>query len=252
MTVAAATAAPRLTGRRMLVTGASSGIGRSIATAAAEEGAAVALLARSEAELQELADQLPGQHAVVPCDVTDLDAVPSAVDAAAEHLGGLDAVVNAAGVVRPAKILEGDPAGWRAMFDVNVIGLLAVTQAAVSHLREQQPADVVLVSSMSGRRRPSTPMSVYGATKTAVHLLGDALREECKPLGIRVLTVSPGFVATPIFTHDEHATERTEDYDERASEVGLQPEAVAAQVVHALAQPPDVQLLEVAMTSMEQ
>ena len=252
MTVAAATSTPRLTGRRLLVTGASSGIGRAVATAAAEEGAAVALLARSTDELRDLADLLPGEHAVVPCDVADLDAAAAAVDTAAAALGGLDGVVNAAGVARPENVLDADPAGWRAMFDVNVLGLLAVTQAAVPHLRDQESADVVLVSSMSGRRRTSTQMSVYAATKHAVHCLGDGLREECKPLGIRVLTLSPGYVATPIFSHAEHATDHTDEYDVAANELGLPPESVAEQVVHALAQPADVQVLEVAMTSMHQ
>lgn len=252
MTVAASSAPPRLRGRRLLVTGASSGIGRAVATAAAEEGAAVALLARGEDGLRDLAARLPGAHAVVPCDVTDLDAAAAAVDDAAEQLGGLDGVVNSAGVVRPEEILEADPAGWQAMFDVNVLGLLAITQSAVPHLRDQDPADVVLVSSMSGRRRASTPMTVYSASKHAVHCIGDGLREECEPLGVRVLTLSPGFVATPIFTHDEHATEHVDRYDRKAHELGVSPEAVAAQVVHALAQPSDVQLLEVAMTSMQQ
>lgn len=252
MTVAAATATPRLSGRRLLVTGASSGIGRAVATAAAEEGASVALLARSVDVLRELAELLPGDHAVVPCDVADLDAAGRAVDRAAGELGGLDGVVNSAGVVRPENILDADPADWRAMFDVNVLGLLAVSRAAVPHLREQEPADLVLVSSMSGRRRGSSEMSVYAATKHAVHCLGDGLREECKALGIRVLTLSPGYVATPIFSHDEHATANSDDHGQTADEVGLAPEAVAEQVVHALVQPPGVQVLEVAVTSMQQ
>lgn len=251
MTVAA-TATPRLTGRHLLVTGASSGIGRAVAVAAAEEGASVALLARSEGPLRDLAELLPGEHAVVPCDVTDGRATTVAVEHAAEELGGLDGVVNSAGVVRPENILDADPDDWRAMFDVNVLGLLAVTRAAVPHLRAQHPADVVLVSSMSGRRRGSSRMSVYAATKHAVHCIGDGLREECKPLGIRVLTLSPGFVATPIFSHDEHATDAADDYDQTANAVGLSPEAVAEQVVGALAQPADVQLVEIAMTSLAQ
>lgn len=252
MSVAASITRPRLEGRRLLVTGASSGIGRSIATAAAEEGASIALLSRSEDALADLASVLPGDHVAVPCDVADLAAAGAAVDRAAEALGGLDGVVNSAGLVRPEHVLDADPEGWRAMFDVNVLGLLAVTQAAVPHLRDHEPADVVMVSSMSGRRRTSTMMSVYAASKHAVHVLGDGLREECKPLGIRVLTLSPGFVATPIFEHDEHETRHSSDLDGTAHEVGLDPTDVAAQVVHALAQPADVQLLEIAMTSMEQ
>ncbi len=252
MSVAAATNRPRLADRRLLVTGASSGIGRAVATLAAEEGARLALLARSEQDLAALADELPGEHVVVPCDVTDDDAVPRAVDHAAEQLSGLDGVVVSAGVVRPAPILETTPADWRATFEVNVFGLLGVTRAAVPHLEQQDPADLVLVSSMSGRRRGSPEMSVYAASKHAVHCLADGLREECSERGVRVLTVSPGYVDTPIFEHDEHATDHAEDYADRVHTVGLTPESVAAQVVHALAQPADVQVLEIAMTSMAQ
>lgn len=252
MTVAASVHGPRLVGRHLLVTGASSGIGRAIATAAAEEGARLALLARSEDVLRDLAERLPGEHVAVPCDVADLAAAAAAVDRAAEELGRLDGVVNSAGLVRPEDILEADPAGWRAMFDVNVLGLLAVTQAAVPHLEQHEPADVVLVSSMSGRRRTSTTLSVYAATKHAVHVIGDGLRAECRERGVRVLTLSPGFVATPIFATGEHDTAHTDELDARAHAVGLSPEVVAEQVVHALAQPAEVQLLEVAMTSMDQ
>ena len=242
----------RLTGRKLLITGASSGIGRAIAIAAAEDGASLALLARRADELEQLVQALPGRHVAVPCDVSDLAAAAAAVDTAAAELDGLDGVVNSAGLVRPETILEADPDGWRAMFDVNVLGLLAITQAAVSHLRDYSPADIVLVSSMSGRRRTSTTLSVYAATKHAVHVLGDGLREECKPLGIRVLTLSPGFVATPIFATGEHDTAHTDDLDQVAQQVGLPVEVVAAQVLHALAQPSDVQLVEIAMTSLAQ
>lgn len=252
MPVAAATAMPRLDGRRLLVTGASSGIGRAVATLAAEEGASLALLARSRADLETVADDLPGEHVVVPCDVTDDDAVPDAVERAASHLGGLDGVVISAGVVRPAPILETDPADWRATFEVNVFGLLAVTRAAMPYLEQHDPSDLVLVSSMSGRRRGSSEMSVYAASKHAVHCLADGLREECGERGVRVLTVSPGYVDTPIFEHEEHATAHAGAFAGRVHDVGLPPASVAAQVVHALAQPGDVQLLEIAMTSMAQ
>ena len=251
MTVAAATSTPRLVGRRLLITGASSGIGRAIATAAAEEGATLALVARRADELEALADLLPGDHLVVPCDVRDLDAATAAVATAADGLGGLDGVVNSAGVVRPENILEADPEGWRAMFEVNVLGLLAVTKAAVARMDGDQ-RDVVLVSSMSGRRRSSTTLSVYAATKHAVHVIGDGLRAECKDRGVRVLTLSPGFVATPIFDTGEHDTAHTDELDATAHEVGLAPEVVAEQVVHAISQPGDVQLLEIALTSMDQ
>ncbi len=243
----------RLDGRRVLVTGASSGIGRAVAAACADAGARVALLARRVEVLEEVRDTRAGDgHAVGPCDVADATQVRTAVDAAADALGGLDAVVNSAGLVRPETILEADPAGWRAMFDVNVLGLLAVTQAAVPHLRQAPLADVVNLSSMSGRRRSSAVMTVYAASKHAVHVVSDGLREELTPLGIRTTIVSPGFVATPIFATGEHDTAHTDALAEAANRVGLPPELVAEQVVGALALAAGSMVFEVALLSMEQ
>lgn len=236
--------------RRVLVTGASSGIGRVTAVALDRAGARVALLARRREALEQLAGTLT-DAAVVPCDVTDPDATATAVDAAAEALDGLDGLVNAAGVAVPANLLDGDPADWRATFEVNVLGLLHATRAAVPHLRGNEPADVVNISSLSGRRRASTQMTAYSASKHAVHVLSGGLRDELHPLGVRVTTVSPGFVDTPIFD-GLPSTDDVERYRERAAEVGLAPGDVAAQVVHALGLPADVALPEIAITTLRQ
>jgi len=239
-----------LDGRRVLVTGASSGIGRVTAVALDRAGARVALLARRHEALEQLAGTLT-DAAVVPCDVTDPDATTVAVDAAADALSGLDGLVNAAGVAVPANLLDGEPADWRTTFEVNVLGLLHAVRAAVPHLRRNEPADVVNLSSMSGRRRASTQMTAYSASKHAVHVLSGGLREELHPLGVRVTTISPGFVDTPIFDRLDE-TEDVLHYRDRAAEVGLAPGDVAAQVVHALGLPSDVALPEVAITSLRQ
>lgn len=231
--------------RRVLVTGASSGIGEAIARASAEAGARVAVLARSEDRLRGLAEELDG--VAVPADVTDGTALRDAVDRAADALGGLDGLVNAAGLALPNPMAEADPGEWRQMFDVNVLGLLEATQAALPYLREANVADVVNISSMSGRRRASVAMTVYSATKFAVHTISAGMREEFGPHGIRVSVISPGFVRTSIFDDDEH-----DDYREKMQEQGLDAEDVARLAVVAMAQPRDVAVVEIATSSMRQ
>ena len=239
-----------LTGRRLLVTGASSGIGAAAARAIDAAGGRVALLARSEDTLRALADELD-DAVVVPADVADAEAVDTAVERAATELGGLDGVVNSAGLARPGSIVEGEPDDWRAMFEVNVLGLLHVTRACVPHLRREEVADVVNISSMSGRRRSSVALSVYSGTKFAVHVISDGMREELAPDGVRVTVVSPGFVTTPIFD-DVQDDDLRDRYRSAMQEQGLSPEVVAANIVHALAQPAGVNLVGVAMLSTDQ
>lgn len=232
----------------MLVTGASSGIGRATAEAIVAEGGRVALLARTPEQLRDVAGPLGDAAVVEPADVTDPGAVAAAVGRVGELLGGLDAVVNAAGVVRLGGIDATGPDDWKLTFDVNVLGLLNVTQAALPLLRASTSADIVNISSMSGRRRLSIEMTVYSASKFAVHVISDGLREELAPDGIRVSIVSPGFVRTPIFD-DTADDELRHKYQEALATRGLDPEAVAAQVVHALAQPDGVDLFEIALVS---
>jgi clavulanate-9-aldehyde reductase len=240
-----------LQGRRILITGATSGIGRATADAVVAAGGRVALLARSEDAVQALAGMLGDVAVATPADVTDARAVSRAVEVAAGGLGGLDGVVSSAGAVRPGGILQTTPDDWRATFEVNVLGVLHVIGAALPHLRQAELADVVNVSSMSGRRRASVAMGIYSASKFAVHVLSDSLREELAPEGVRVTIVSPGYVRTPIFDGVADDEIRAE-YQRRLATVGLDPEAVADQIVHALSQPAGVDLLEVAVMSTRQ
>ncbi len=242
---------PDLQGRRVLVTGASSGIGTATAEAVVAAGGRVALLARSERVLDQLTERLGERAMAVPADVTDPDDVAAAMARIDDAWGGLDAVVNSAGVVRPGGIAETGPTDWKLTFDVNVLGVLHVVSAALPLLRRSELADIVNISSMSGRRRASVAMTVYSASKFAVHVLSDGLREELSPEGIRVTIVSPGYVQTPIF--DEVSNDDLRDrYQQALADKGLAPEAVAAQVVHALTQPAGVNVLELAVLSTGQ
>lgn len=236
----------RLSGKRVLVTGASSGIGRAIAVACLAEGAAVAGLARRADRLAEVEGCVP-----VVGDVAELSAAGGLVGAAVSALGGLDVLVNAAGIARPALVADADPEDWRAMFEVNVLGLLAVTQAAIPHLRGGVGSSIVNISSMSGRRVPAAAGGTYAATKFAVHAISESLRQELQADGVRVTTVSPGFVATEIFDRDE-SDELTDRYRRLATGVGIAAEDVAEAVVHVLAAPPSVTTVEIAMVPTAQ
>jgi NADP-dependent 3-hydroxy acid dehydrogenase YdfG len=234
--------------RRVLVTGASSGIGAAVAARAAKAGAAVAVLARSAERLEALAGEIGA--VAVPGDVTDPSGIAEAVDRAARELGGLDALVNNAGVARPGGVSDGDPDDWRLMYEVNVLGLLNATHAALPHLRRAPRADIVNVSSLAGRRVPSASMAVYSGTKHAVHAISEGLRKELADTAIRVIVLSPGFVRTGIY--DEVHTDIGDRYREKMTATGLDPDVVGAQVVHALTAPADVQFTEIALISTRQ
>ena len=234
-----------LSGRRILVTGASSGIGAATARALDAAGARVALLARSTHRLEEVAADLQDAH-VAAADVTHPDTLGTAVDAAADALGGLDGLVNAAGVAFTGGVVDGDPADWRTTYAVNVVGLLEVTRTALPHLQQSELADVVNVSSMSGRRVASPEMAIYAGSKHAVHAISQGMAMELADGPVRVSLVSPGYVDTPIFEGVD------EEYQQRTATKGLSPQAVADQVVHTIGQPADVRLVEVAMVSTRQ
>lgn len=233
-----------LSGRKVLVTGASSGIGEAIARACAADGARVACMARRADRLIPLANEIGG-HAVV-MDLSDRGTIPDAVDQAARDLGGLDAVVNNAGVYLLGGVTDGRLDDWEQMFEINVLALLAVVQAALPHLRRSERADVVNMSSMGGRRVSRPSAAVYCATKFAVNALSDGMRQELSPDGVRVTIISPGVVRTDVGaeTGDEALLR---DFRSKQEEFGLDPSVIARQVVRVLAEPPEVNLFEVAV-----
>jgi NAD(P)-dependent dehydrogenase (short-subunit alcohol dehydrogenase family) len=187
------------TDRAVLVTGASRGIGRAVAAAFAGNGDRVAIHHRGSPELAEgLLGQLPGAgHTVVRADLTDPEAVRAMVDAAAGALGGIDVLVNNAGVFLSHPILDTSYERWQELWrrtvDTNLVGAANVTWCAVRHM----PAGgrIVNVSSRGAfRGEPDSP--AYGASKAGLNALGQSLAVALAPRGIAVSTVAPGFVET--------------------------------------------------------
>jgi NAD(P)-dependent dehydrogenase (short-subunit alcohol dehydrogenase family) len=182
----------------VLVTGASSGIGRAASLALAERGHRVFVAARREAELDELA-RADQRIEAVPLDVTDAGSVRAAAarvdDLTADH--GVDVLVNAAGYALggPVETLSGEAVQHQ--FQTNVFGLLDVTRAFLPRMRERGAGRIINVSSVVGRV-VFPGMGVYSATKFALEALSDALRMEVAPFGVKVVLVEPGFVKTDI------------------------------------------------------
>jgi NAD(P)-dependent dehydrogenase (short-subunit alcohol dehydrogenase family) len=185
-----------LTGTRVVVTGASSGVGLAVARRFVEDGASVALLARSADRLEEIAGELgAGAHAVA-VDVADPDAVADAVAAADAALGGLDVAVNAAGVVDPANLAELDAATWRRAIDINLSGTFYVAREAALRMRAAGGGAIVNVGSdLASRGRGN--FVHYCAAKAGVVGLTRAMAAELAP-AVRVNVVCPGPIDTPM------------------------------------------------------
>jgi NAD(P)-dependent dehydrogenase (short-subunit alcohol dehydrogenase family) len=184
----------------VLVTGASSGIGRATALAFAAAGAKLALVARRRDALEEVAGaaRAAGAEAlVVPTDVTRPDAVTAAFGTVLEHYGRVDVVVNNAGLLVPAIVSELRASDLQAMLDVNVFGALYVMQEALAVMRGQGSGTIVNVASLGGRRGVS-PLGGYCATKFALVGLTEALRTEIHGEPVHVSLVLPGVVDTPM------------------------------------------------------
>ncbi|MFJ9822015.1 SDR family oxidoreductase [Streptomyces sp. NPDC101151] len=194
-----------LSGGVALVTGASSGIGAATARALAREGFALALVARRTDRLAELAAALGerggGAVLAVTADLRDAAQAAGAVVQTVDRFGRLDVLVNNAGFSMPSPALDSDPEDWDRMVDLNLRAVLRMSHAALPHLLHAADtgprgvADLVNVSSISGRV-PRKDNSVYSATKHAVCVFSEALRQEVTGRGVRVGLVEPGMTET--------------------------------------------------------
>jgi NADP-dependent 3-hydroxy acid dehydrogenase YdfG len=238
-----------LAGKTAIVTGASSGIGEATSRLLAHKGCNVVLAARREDRLKTLAAELGEGVLVAPTDVTDPAACAALVARALEHFGSLDILVNNAGLGLYGSIAEGDPEDWRKMFDVNVLGVLYVTRAAVRRMLERGSGDILFVSSLAGRRVPRADGAVYAATKHAVTALAEGLRMDVHENGIRVINVEPGLVRTEF---PESSYPSAQRYYAQKEYSPLEAEDVAAAAVYALEQPPRVSVNEIMLRPTEQ
>ncbi len=194
----------RLDGTVALVTGASSGIGEATAVALAAQGAKVAVAARRRDRLEALAERIGADDVLVlETDVTDEAQARSMVDQTVGRFGRLDTLVNNAGVMLLGPIVDAPVDEWRRMVELNLVGLLYSTHAALPHLlaaaetEPRQVADVVNVSSVAGRHA-RLGSGVYNATKFGVGAFSESLRQEVTRRHVRVSIIEPGAVATEL------------------------------------------------------
>jgi len=191
--------------RVVVVTGASSGIGRATALAFGAAGARLGLIARRRALLDEVAALAHAECLTVPTDVTDRDAVRAAFAAIHARFGRIDVVVNNAGVLIPAPVPDIDPGDLDAMLRVNLFGALYVMQESLGIMRTQQAGSIVNIGSLASRRGVPE-LGGYCATKFALIGLTESLRSEVHGEPIHVGLVLPGIVETPMVegvTHDQ-------------------------------------------------
>ncbi len=238
---------PALEGKVAAISGASSGIGEATALALAAEGAAVALAARREDRIADLAGRIEkdgGSALAVATDVTDEEQANAFVARAHDELGGLDVLVNNAGVMLLGPVAGAPTDQWRQMIEVNLLGLLYCTHAALPIMGAAGSGDIVNVASVAGRTA-NFGSGVYNMTKWGVVGFSEALRQECGRAGVRVTAIEPGWVDTELQGHNEHpaVVAGMKKAMEKVERV-LDADDIARAITFAVTQPPHVSINE--------
>jgi NAD(P)-dependent dehydrogenase (short-subunit alcohol dehydrogenase family) len=229
-----------IAGRVVLVTGAGRGLGRAIATAMAAAGGRIVLAARTRAEIDAVAADLArtgAQTAAVACDVRDAAQVDALVGAAVQRFGGLDVLVNNAGVFRMAPVADTDEATWDVLLDTNLKGAFLVTRAALPHLVARR-GRVFNVVSAAGRTAYADN-GAYCASKWGLLGFTNVLRKEMRQTGVRVTALLPGALDTPIWQGVPGNWDRSRM---------MEPETVARLVVEVCCQPEGTSTDEIFLT----
>ncbi|HET9163361.1 MAG TPA: SDR family NAD(P)-dependent oxidoreductase [Solirubrobacterales bacterium] len=248
-----------LEGSVALITGASSGIGEATARALASQGAKVAVAARRLERLERLAAEIGGKgHTAlaIEADVTDSEQAIAMVGRTVDELGGLDVVVNNAGVMLLGPIEDAPTEEWERMIDINLKGLIATTHAALPHLlaaaeeSERGCADLVNISSVAGRVARAGS-GVYNLTKHGVVAFSESFRQEFAGRRVRSTIVEPGAVATELTDHIRDGVR--EKVRERFSDMQvLESEDIADAIAYAVTRPAHVCVNEILIRPTEQ
>ena len=240
-------------GQVAIITGASGGIGASIASALAARGARLALSARREAALEALAGRLRTEHAAdvlaLAGDVRDEAHVEGLVRAALERWGRIDILVPNAGAGYRAPIAEGDPARWKQLLDLNIYGVLLALRYGVPPMLGRRSGHVIFLSSVASRVTQAGN-GVYSATKCAVNAIAEALRQDVTREGVRVTWIEPGVVATAFQDVAGYSPELRRRLLE--DQHPLTADDIARAVIYALEQPPHVSINELLIRPTDQ
>ncbi|RWA69422.1 MAG: SDR family NAD(P)-dependent oxidoreductase [Mesorhizobium sp.] len=244
---------PILAGKVALVTGASSGIGEATAAALAAAGAKVAIAARRADRLVALAgriEQAGGKALAIEADIARGSDIAGMVDKVVSEWGRLDILVNNAGVMLLAPTAEADLDDWRRMIELNLIGLIGTTKAALPHLKASR-GHIVNVSSVAGRvANPGA--SGYAATKFGVVAFSESLRREVYADKVRVTVIEPGLVRTELGDHITNAEYKAGLDHRLATMEALTAEDIANAILYAVSQPPRVNVNEILIRPTDQ
>jgi ribitol 2-dehydrogenase len=231
-----------LTGKVAIVTGASSGIGRAVATLFAARGVKQVLTARSADKLAALAKQLDSDTLVVPADMTKPEDVARIVERATDKYGRIDILLANAGVYITGKVTDGEPEAWDKLIATNVTGVFRLVHAALPLMIAPHQGDSLVTSSISGHQALHWE-PIYSASKHAIQSCVHGLRHQLRRTGVRVGAVAPGMVLNELWGITDPA-----EIDNKVSEgAGLRSEDVAAAIEFMLTRPQNVTIRDLVM-----
>jgi len=226
-----------LDGKVAAITGASSGIGEATAIALAGAGAKVSLGARRKDRLDALVEKIGDDALAIETDIGEEDQARAFVQRTKDELGGLDILINNAGVMLLGPLLMQEGDDWRRMVDANILGLVYCSHAALAIMAEQQSGHIVNISSVAGRIARAGS-AVYNFTKWGVTGFSEALRQEAAYVNVRVTCVEPGFVDTELQGHNTNpmVVEATQKMRDEIGKV-LEAEDIADAILYAVSRP---------------
>ncbi len=238
--------ATNIAGKVVVITGASSGLGEATARYLAERGATVVLGARRAERLQALVDEITGtggRALALATNVTVAAQVQALVDAAVERYGRVDVLLNNAGLMPHSPLERRKIDDWDRTIDVNIKGVLYGIAAALPHMQRQKAGHIINVSSVAGHR-VGPAGAVYSATKSAVRVISEGLRQEVKPWGLRTTILSPGAVATEL-PNSVTEPDIAQGIGQFYAAYAIPADAFARAVAFVISQPEDVDINEI-------
>mgnify|MGYP000510066844 CR=1 FL=1 len=186
-----------LTGKKVLVTGASGGIGAAIAKKLSAQGATIALSGTRVERLDEVAKDLPGESVIVPCNLSNAEDVEALVGKATEALGGLDILVNNAGITRDGLMMRMKDEDWQSVIDVNLSSTFRLSRGSIKSMMKQRKGRIINISSIVGVTG-NPGQANYCASKAGVIGMTKSMAQEVASRGIRANTFAPGFIESPM------------------------------------------------------
>ncbi len=221
-----------IAGKVVIITGASSGIGRAAARLLAAEGAKLALVARPSPRLTALAESLGAAALAIPADLSQPAETDAMIAAAEARFGRVDVLFANAGIYIPGDVAEGDPDAWERMIAINVTSVFRAARRVLPGMMARGTGDIIVTSSISGHQALHWE-PIYSASKHAIRSFVHGLRRQALPSGIRVGSISPGVVLNELWGIDDPA-----EIERRVSDkTGLMSEDIADALLYVLTRP---------------